>query len=194
MRITKLHVLLFLLVCALGAAGLYITHVHQTEEAARLAAEKEARRRAEALELAQKPVTPPAPPAAAPAPVAPPRPSSATYTVQKGDTLWKIAKSKDFFGEGHRWYDIWKANESTVDDFDHIEAGQVLVIPLAAKDGYAWPKTPQEKRDRLLRVGSDGTAEEDTDEEDEQQQDQTPPPAPATAPAPAPAAAPEPTD
>src|SRR5581483_8645303 len=151
--ITKLHVLLLLLVCALGAAGLYITRVHQAEEEARLGAEKEARRRAEAVALAQKPTPPP--PAAQPAPVpaAPPQPSTATYTGARGDTLWKIAKRKEFFGQGHRWYDIWKANESLVDDFDHIQAGQVLVIPLAVADGHPWPKTPQDKRDRLVRVG-----------------------------------------
>ena len=187
MRITKLHLLLFLLICSLGGAGLYITRVHQAEQEARLAAEKESKRRADALALEQQALArPPAPPPAAPAPAAPPQPSSATYTVQRGDTLWKIAKRKDYFGQGHRWYDIWKANESLVDDFDHIVAGQVLVIPLATADGHPWPKTPQEKRDRLLRVSSDGTAEEDDDETEDE-------PA-ATPPAPAPAPAEEPTN
>jgi LysM repeat protein len=115
--------------------------------------------------MEQKFVAPAPPPQAAPQAPAQPQVSSATYTVQKGDTLWKIAKKAEHFGQGHRWYDIWKANEAIVDDFDRIEVGQTLVVPISVADGHAWPSTPQEKRDRLMRVGADGVAEEAPEEE-----------------------------
>jgi len=54
-------------------------------------------------------------------------PSAATYTVQPGDTLWKI--SKQFYGEGSHYMRIFEANQSTLKNPDHILPGQELVIP-----------------------------------------------------------------
>lgn len=49
-----------------------------------------------------------------------------TYTVKKGDTLWKIAESQ--LGSGERWQEIAEANNIPVDN-PEVEVGQVLNIP-----------------------------------------------------------------
>lgn len=54
-------------------------------------------------------------------------PTSNTYTVQPGDTLWKIAKQ--FYGEGNQYLKIFEANKGLLKDPDHIFPGQELVIP-----------------------------------------------------------------
>ncbi|MCH5342522.1 MAG: LysM peptidoglycan-binding domain-containing protein [Acetatifactor sp.] len=51
-----------------------------------------------------------------------------TYTVQKGDTLWRIAVQ--FFGDGRRCVEIWKENREVIgEDMDYIIPGQVLHLP-----------------------------------------------------------------
>ncbi len=54
-------------------------------------------------------------------------PVSNTYTVQPGDTLWKIAKQ--FYGDGNAYLKIFEANKGLLKDPDHIYPGQELVIP-----------------------------------------------------------------
>jgi hypothetical protein len=54
MKITKLHLILFVLISALAGGGLYVARSRQLKEDARIAAEKEARRRADALAMEQK--------------------------------------------------------------------------------------------------------------------------------------------
>ena len=51
----------------------------------------------------------------------------AKYTVEKGDTLGKIAKH--FYGEPMKYTQIFKANTDILDHPDKIEVGQVLTIP-----------------------------------------------------------------
>jgi nucleoid-associated protein YgaU len=51
----------------------------------------------------------------------------AKYTVQKGDTLGKIAKH--FYGEPMKYTQIFKANTDILEHPDRIEIGQVLTIP-----------------------------------------------------------------
>ena len=53
-------------------------------------------------------------------------PNATYYTVQRGDTLWKIAK--EFYGQGWQWRKIYRAN-STIEDPKTIYEGQVLLIP-----------------------------------------------------------------
>jgi nucleoid-associated protein YgaU len=47
------------------------------------------------------------------------------YTVSAGESLWSIAEKS--LGSGYNWLDI--AKENNLSDPNHLEAGQVLVIP-----------------------------------------------------------------
>ncbi len=51
------------------------------------------------------------------------------YTIDKGDTLSKIAK--DHFGSANRWREIYEANRDVIDDPDRIFPGQVIKLPPA---------------------------------------------------------------
>ena len=57
---------------------------------------------------------------------------AAEYTVQKGDSLWKIAQEK--LGSGYKWNEIYEANKSIIQDPDRIYVGQVLQIPGSSED------------------------------------------------------------
>jgi nucleoid-associated protein YgaU len=50
-----------------------------------------------------------------------------TYTVESGDTLWKIAEQH--YGNGARYMVIFEANRDLLDNPDRIFPGQVLKIP-----------------------------------------------------------------
>lgn len=50
-----------------------------------------------------------------------------TYTVQSGDTLWKI--SQEVYGDGSKYMKIFEANTGLLKDPDHIFPGQKLLIP-----------------------------------------------------------------
>lgn len=52
---------------------------------------------------------------------------AATYTVQKGDSLSKIAQEQ--FGDGKKWKAIFEANRDQITNPDLIHPGQVLKIP-----------------------------------------------------------------
>lgn len=57
-----------------------------------------------------------------------PAPSSnKTYTVQKGDCLWNIAKK--FYGNGSKYTVIYNANKDKIKNPNLIYPGQVLTIP-----------------------------------------------------------------
>jgi len=53
-----------------------------------------------------------------------------TYTVQKGDTLSRIAK--EMLGDANAYMDIFNANKDQLKDPDMIKPGQVLKIPAHA--------------------------------------------------------------
>lgn len=53
-----------------------------------------------------------------------------TVTVQKGDSLSKIAKRE--FGDAKKWHAIFEANRDKIKDPDMIHPGQVLSIPANA--------------------------------------------------------------
>ncbi|MCS4236920.1 LysM peptidoglycan-binding domain-containing protein [Stenotrophomonas rhizophila] len=50
-----------------------------------------------------------------------------TYTVQKGDSLSKIAKQE--LGDANAWQKIFEANRDVLDDPDKIFPGQTLKLP-----------------------------------------------------------------
>lgn len=50
-----------------------------------------------------------------------------TYTVQKGDSLSKIAQQQ--YGNGKKWKAIFEANRDQITNPDLIHPGQVLKIP-----------------------------------------------------------------
>jgi nucleoid-associated protein YgaU len=75
---------------------------------------------------------------AAPAPVEPEAPTAETdaaesdaetYTVQSGDTLWKI--SEQVYGNGSKYMKIFEANTDQLENPDRIFPGQKLLIPKA---------------------------------------------------------------
>ena len=49
------------------------------------------------------------------------------YTVQKGDSLSKIAQQQ--YGDGKKWRAIFEANRDQISNPDLIHPGQVLTIP-----------------------------------------------------------------
>ncbi len=49
------------------------------------------------------------------------------YTVEKGDTLWKIAETN--YQDGSKYPVIFEANQPMIKDADEIYPGQVLRIP-----------------------------------------------------------------
>ena len=53
--------------------------------------------------------------------------AAAEYTVQRGDSLWKIAKEQ--LGSRTRWDEIYEANRDAIWDPNLIYVGQVLQIP-----------------------------------------------------------------
>jgi len=50
-----------------------------------------------------------------------------TYTVQQGDSLFRIAMKS--YGDGTRWKDIQQANNHLIDDPKKLRPGMVLIIP-----------------------------------------------------------------
>lgn len=52
---------------------------------------------------------------------------STLYTVEKGDSLWKIAETN--YGNGSKYKLIVEANQPMIKDEDEIYPGQVLRIP-----------------------------------------------------------------
>ncbi|MEL4861028.1 LysM peptidoglycan-binding domain-containing protein [Pseudoflavonifractor phocaeensis] len=54
-------------------------------------------------------------------------PAPRTYTVQKGDCLWNIAKK--CLGDGERWSEVAKLNADKIVNPNKIYPGQVLTLP-----------------------------------------------------------------
>ena len=75
------------------------------------------------------PVSPGPAPEPAPETAAPPEAGAGlnTYTVQSGDTLWKVAE--EALGDGSRHGEIFEANRDILESPDHILPGQELKIP-----------------------------------------------------------------
>jgi len=56
-------------------------------------------------------------------------PTEANYTVVKGDCLWRIAKKKEFYGNGFAWPKIYQANRDQIKNPDLIFPKQIFKIP-----------------------------------------------------------------
>lgn len=54
-------------------------------------------------------------------------PPTKTYTVQSGDTLWKIAS--DIYGDGEQYVKLFEANSEWLSSPERILPGQELRIP-----------------------------------------------------------------
>lgn len=75
------------------------------------------------------------------------------YTVEKGDSLWKIAKEE--LGDGNRWREIYEANRDAIKNPSLIRVGQKLEIPgpgeeAAQPTGVAWLCEPMGEDQYLL--------------------------------------------
>lgn len=55
------------------------------------------------------------------------KPEPTFYTIQKGDSLSKIAKAQ--YGDAMKWKALFEANEGVIEDPDLIYPGQVIRIP-----------------------------------------------------------------
>jgi nucleoid-associated protein YgaU len=55
------------------------------------------------------------------------KPEPTFYTIQKGDSLSKIAKAE--YGDAMKWKALFAANEGIIEDPDLIYPGQVIRIP-----------------------------------------------------------------
>jgi nucleoid-associated protein YgaU len=53
--------------------------------------------------------------------------STKKYKVQKGDTLWKIAKQQ--LGDGNRWKYLYELNKDKIKDPNKLKSGTVIIIP-----------------------------------------------------------------
>lgn len=58
---------------------------------------------------------------------APAEPEPQYYVIEKGDTLWAIARK--FLGNGNRYPEIFEANKEVIIDPDKIFPGQKIIIP-----------------------------------------------------------------
>jgi nucleoid-associated protein YgaU len=50
------------------------------------------------------------------------------YTIQIGDTFWKIAEKE--LGSGDRWTSIYGLNEDKIKWPNKLRAGQKIIIPV----------------------------------------------------------------
>jgi nucleoid-associated protein YgaU len=51
-----------------------------------------------------------------------------THVVQRGDTLFKLARQY-YNGDASQWKRIWEANRAQIPNKDQLRVGQQLVIP-----------------------------------------------------------------
>ena len=54
--------------------------------------------------------------------------STREYTIQKNDSLWKIAERQ--LGSGHRWKYLYELNKDRIKDPNKLKAGTVIIIPI----------------------------------------------------------------
>ncbi|MDP4009875.1 MAG: LysM peptidoglycan-binding domain-containing protein [Candidatus Shapirobacteria bacterium] len=57
--------------------------------------------------------------------------NSGEYTVERGDSLWKIAVRA--YSDGNKWTEIWNSNKNLISNPNKIYKGTKLVIPNLSK-------------------------------------------------------------
>lgn len=57
--------------------------------------------------------------------------NSGEYTVERGDSLWKIAVRA--YSDGNKWTEIWNSNKNLIGNPNKIYKGTKLVIPNLSK-------------------------------------------------------------
>ena len=60
---------------------------------------------------------------------------STTYVVQKGESLWSIAKKPEIYGKASKWRRIFDANRDLLKTPDRVKAGMTLKIPRGHEGG-----------------------------------------------------------
>lgn len=65
----------------------------------------------------------------------PPAPAFVNHTVERGESLSKIAKY--WTGDANRWKEIFEANRDQLADPNKIDVGQVLRIPVRTPPAQA---------------------------------------------------------
>ena len=58
-----------------------------------------------------------------------------TYVVQKGDSLWSIAKKPEVYGKATQWRRLFDANRDLLKSPDRLKAGMTLKIPRGEETG-----------------------------------------------------------
>jgi nucleoid-associated protein YgaU len=101
-------------------------------------------------------VAPSRPPAVNLDPIQPPAPLAPVnsakgnvVTVQRGDSLWKLAEQN--LGKGLRWRELLSANPSITDP-NHIVAGSQIVLPAASASHWAATKFTVRTGDTLSQI------------------------------------------
>ena len=54
--------------------------------------------------------------------------STKEYTIQIGDTFWKIAEKE--LGSGPRWQSIYELNKDKIKGPNKLRVGQKIIIPI----------------------------------------------------------------
>ena len=54
--------------------------------------------------------------------------STKEYTIQIGDTFWKISEKE--LGSGHRWQSIYELNKDKIKGPNKLKVGQKIIIPI----------------------------------------------------------------
>jgi len=100
------------------------------------------------------PATPARPVVVAEANAVPPGVSATSIIIQRGDSLWKLARRH--FGSGARWPEWLAANPSLVDP-SRIQPGSILLLPVVATNQPASPRESQvavQPGDSLWKIAS----------------------------------------
>lgn len=63
--------------------------------------------------------------------------TTVSYTVETGDTLWKIAEK--FYGSGTYWNKVYEDNAATISSPDRIFAGQTIMIYITQMTAFTQP-------------------------------------------------------